>query len=221
VERRPGTPISGPASGGGGGTSFEDGAIDALTENGSPDGAADYVAIEDAGVGLRKTLIDDIVATGRSQFATGVFSGYDSTGGTEIVGGADVPLDAESRKSASVATHSTSTAPAEVTINKTTTYRIVGRISAELASGATRSSSRVELQRDPLGVGSFALVPGTRAFTYHRTTAPEGTATFEVILALTATDIIKMVATDVNGSPTSVTLIADGSSLSIQEVQLP
>lgn len=143
--------------------------------------------------------------------ATQYFEAYDNTGGTSIDSGwTDVPLDTE-RIEDSAFTHTGSSA--EVTINESGTYLIIGRVTIEQTGGNNRSDAEIRLMLDA-GTG-FSEVDGSKSTIYSRNNSNgTGTAVSSVVLTLNTGDIVKVQAQRLSGSG-NLELRADGSSLVI------
>lgn len=96
-----------------------------------------------------------------------------------------------------------------VTIAEAGIYYFSYAYLASVTTG-TRHSLSIFLQRDPLGVGSFADIPGSEAGGYVRSTAPRTGPFGAVTLQIAATDKIKL-----QGLASGQNITTDGSSLSI------
>jgi hypothetical protein len=142
-----------------------------------------------------------------------IFFGYDSAGGTAIDGTertvpmGTVPLD-DSYFSVS---------GNEITINKTGTYRISAHWWAEFIAetGAARGDYIGKIQKDPLGVGSFADIAYSVAACYVRWSADRFSCSKTFPIELTATDKIRMRVVGGTNTPNLQTR-ANGSTLSIE-----
>jgi hypothetical protein len=143
------------------------------------------------------------------------FDGFDATGGTDITSATTVPLDTERVKD-SIYTHSTSTSNGEVTITKTAKYRVTYTVGTQVLSGSTISSSASWLE---LNTGSgFAEVSGSRGVMVNNQASYGGTnVSRTLILNLTAGYVLRVRAQRTNGT-TAVSLLANSSSLVIQNV---
>jgi len=125
----------------------------------------------------------------------------------------DVDLDTERQKD-SIFSHSTSTLPAEVTINKTGRFQIIGRVSLFNGGSGTRTETEIRI------VKNGTATPGTLAYGYHRnSTEGKSTAVTTAVLDITSGDIIKLQARITAGT-TSVTAVAGASSLIITDAEL-
>lgn len=157
--------------------------------------------------------IDTFISEAYGRF----FDGYDSAGGTNFSSGwTDIPLNGERKKTGEF-THSGSSA--EVTINSSDTYVIVGRVGFYQSTGNNRSVAQMRISVDT-GSGYSAL-PGTLGYGYSRNNASgEGTMVATAILDLAASNKIKVQANRLSGAGTIQT-IAGGSSLLIFSVKGP
>ena len=151
-------------------------------------------------------VVPDIVA----------FSGYDSAGGTSIVGGwTDVPLDSERKKTSDFA-HTTPSA--EVTVNRDDTFIIAATVATEITTGTSRSDSEMRVQIDT--GGGYVTVPGTQLVIYNRNAAQGKGAVAKVfVIDLSTGDKVKVQARRLSGGST-VTLRA-GSELVISTTRGP
>jgi len=116
-------------------------------------------------------------------------------------------------------THSTSTNTENVTINTTGLYKI-GFSGSPSGSAGTRDVVEFRVQRDPLGAGSFANIPGFRARSYVRVLgASEGsTASLSPeLVSLNATDIIRCRMACLDGT-TTVSIGTNDFTLTLERV---
>jgi len=130
-------------------------------------------------------VVPDIVA----------FSGYDSVGGTSIVGGwTDVPLDSERKKTSDFA-HTTPSA--EVTVNRDDTFIIAATVATE-STGSGRSDSEMRVQIDT--GGGYVTVPGTQLVIYNRNSSQgKGAVTKVFVIDLSSGDKVKVQARRLSG----------------------
>ena len=174
----------------------------------SPPVNADVVLIEDSedGFSKKKVPLSDLLGM---TSGTEWFSGYDSVGGASSTGAwVDVPLDSEHIKDAAF-THTGSSA--EVTVDETFTYQIAADVS--LGGATNRTSGEMRILRNG------TEIPGTRAFTYNRNAANnEDTASVALAIPLTASDVIKVQFRELAGTG-PVTLLANGSRLTIAKIK--
>ncbi len=139
------------------------------------------------------------------------FSGYDTTGGTDVTSGwTDIPLDTEHEKTSGIA-HTASSA--EVTVNQDGTYHIAGQATCNQTTGSSRSQVQMRLMLDT--GGGYAEVGGTRRSMYSRNnTEAENSGAFAIILSLVSGYKVKLQAQRSSGSGT-ILLLADGSALTL------
>jgi hypothetical protein len=170
---------------------------------------ADHILIEDDSDSdnKKRVLASDLLAAGAAE----AFSGYDQTGGTSLdAGWADIPILTERVKTSNIV-HSASSA--EVTINATGRYIIIGEATSNITAGTSRSQCQLKLQIDT--GGGYGDVGGTLRGMYARQASqPQNSGSFTIILDLTSGDKIKMQAQRASGGSTCVTL-ADGQSLTL------
>jgi len=139
------------------------------------------------------------------------FDAYDNAGGISVTGSwTPITLDTERIKD-SIFTHSPGAA--DVTIDVTDKYLVLGRVTTDVSAGTNRSQAAMKFTRDT-GSG-FVDVPGTLAEMYARQ-ASEGEATGVsfFIETLNAGDKIRIESFRTSGTSTIVTE-PSGSSMSI------
>lgn len=151
-------------------------------------------------------VVPDIVA----------FSGYDSAGGTSIVGGwTDVPLDSERKKTSDFA-HTTPSA--EVTVNRDDTFILIATVATEITTGTSRSDSEMRVQIDT-GSG-YVTAPGTQLVIYNRTASQgKGAVTKAFVIDLSSGDKVKVQARRLSGG--STVALQAGSELVISTTRGP
>ena len=151
-------------------------------------------------------VVPDIVA----------FSGYDSAGGTSIVGGwTDVPLDSERKKTSDFA-HTTPSA--EVTVNRDDTFIIAATVATEITTGTSRSDSEMRVQIDT--GGGYVTVPGTQLVIYNRNSSQgKGAVTKVFVIDLSTGDKVKVQARRLSGGSTVALRV--GSELVISTTRGP
>lgn len=104
-----------------------------------------------------------------------------------------------------------------VTVTKAGNYRITYDVTARNSDAATRRMAEWKLERDPLGVGSYADLPGSLRYSYHRIASIGYTsASCTILVQLTAGDIIRLRGK--SGSATTVVNVADGCVLTIEKI---
>jgi len=148
------------------------------------------------------------------------FDGYDSSGGLTTVTNvwsAPIPLDSQ-RKTSSEFSHNISVNNSEVTINETSTYFVLGRVTTQATASTSRTEGECRLE---LFTGStWDSVPGTTADMYLRQTSYGATGVFYAALDLEAGWKLRMNMRRVLGNA-NMTAQAEGSSLSIVKFQGP
>ena len=152
-----------------------------------------------------------IAASGGGASVTSVFSAHRNAAGLAIPNSSTaMTFDTEDYKDSDY----TFSAPGdEITIDTTGTYLITFTGSAQQTSG-TRREVRWWLEYDSLGAGSWSEVGGSRAYTYHRTSAvDQNSATIHRIMDLTATDKLRFRASSTVA--TGVSSAADGLRVDI------
>jgi len=143
------------------------------------------------------------------------FDGYDATGGVDIsFGWTDVPLDTERKKDAPFLHIGSS---AEVEIDETDTYLVLGRMGWEQTGNNSRSAVKVRLVLDT--GGGYVEVPGTLSVGYSRQISQgEDSVSFSAVMALSDGNKIKLQGSRHSGNGIIETL-ADGSSLVIVRIK--
>jgi hypothetical protein len=180
--------------------------INELSEDTAPDGTNDFVAFYDVSEGIHnKVKIDDLVSASSS--ASEQFSAVHTTGGANISSGwTDISLQTEHKKTSGF-THTALSA--EVTLNVSGTYTIIGYLSTENSNHADDAGSRLRLVRDT--GGGYLEVPGTRARMANDNEADDSnTGVFSVILDVNAGDKFKLQAERRIGSSTIITITDAG-----------
>jgi len=144
------------------------------------------------------------------------FSGYDSSGGTNIVSGwTDVPLDSERKKTSDFA----HTAPsAEVTVSRDDTFIIAATVATDITTGTSRSDSEMRVQIDT--GGGYTTVPGTQLVIYNRNSSQgKGAVTKVFVIDLSSGDRVKVQARRLSGGSTIA--LRAGSELVIATTRGP
>ena len=138
---------------------------------------------------------------------------YDTTGGQTFTSGTiTINLDTERYNNGTFSLVSD-----EVTVNTDMTAVITFRVSTTVSTGSARSTSYAWLEEDS-GSG-FVEVPGTRIFMYNRLlNNGHQTATCVLIMDITSGYSYRIRCARLYGTDT-LTTIADGSSLTIQEIK--
>lgn len=157
------------------------------------------------------TAIDATTATWQTpQAYADVFSGADTVGGVDISSGwTDIPLNQEFKKTANM-THTASSA--EVVVNRTGTFQIIGYFSAISFSG-TNSTATCRLMVDT-GSG-YIEAPGTIIYVALDTAGKDdkGSSSFCVTADIVSGYKLKLQAQRANGSATIKTIPSSGLSI--------
>lgn len=158
-----------------------------------------------------KNYVDSQLIT-TSGDPTGYFDAYDSSGGTSVgTTWTDVPLDVVRKINTEFFSHGAGSS--ELIIDKSSTYIIVARVTTTISTGTSRTDSSMRLVKDD-GSG-YVAIPGTTAIMYNRTlNVGENTGTVSLIIDLVAGDRIKIQTKRDNGTST-LSLLAEGSSLTV------
>lgn len=157
--------------------------------------------------------VDTTALTFTQASALAVISAYDSTGGQSF-SGTTTTINYD-------ATHVTSgvfdLTSDVITINVSGVYSFSVQVSCGQSSN-NRGDYLCYVEEDPLGVGSFAEIPGTRAWMYTRNNASDdGTAAISFVLSVSATDQFRVRAVGNSGGETHVTK-QDGSRFTIIKI---
>ena len=164
-------------------------------------------------------IIDNQIELGLSALTSSYFDAYDGTGGTISITtswSAKVPLNAQ-REIGDDFTHSVSVNNDEVTINTAAKYLVMGRVSADVGIGTSRSQAECRLEVSTDGGTVWNPVPGTNGELYLRLTNYGATASFQAILNPSVGDKYRITFRRALGSD-QVRLTPDGSSLTIAKV---
>lgn len=199
--------IQGPTGSGSNITLEEDGVLVTNTPHDTIDFDNNFSVSDNADGSATVSLADG---------ATEQFSAVETQGGQDISGGwVDIPLQTEHKKTSGF-THSASSA--EVTVNSTGTYLIIGYVSTDMliASGAN-SNAQARLVEDT--GGGYTEVAGTLV---HMSSDASGadehnTGSFSIILDLNAGDKFKLQAQQSQGDGTML-LFAGGSGLTLTTI---
>jgi len=133
---------------------------------------------------------------------------YDSSGNQTTTGTMTVNLDNERKN-----TGQFSLTNDEVTIGTGGTFIVIMRVSTDIQSGTSRTSSKCWLERNT-GSG-YTEVPGSCGYMYNRTlNNAEDSATVSLILDLNSDDKLRVRLSRITGSSTLST-ISNGSSLTL------
>ncbi len=149
-------------------------------------------------------------ATWQTPSTADIFSGVDTVGNVDISSGwTDIPLNTEFKKTSNM-THTASSA--EVVINRTGTFQIMGFVST-VSSVGTNSSGEARLMRDT-GSG-YAEVVGTRIYQALDSVGEDdrGTGSFSIIVDVVSGYKYKLQAQRATGTGTIKTLACSGLSI--------
>lgn len=104
-----------------------------------------------------------------------------------------------------------------ITISETGYYLFTYELQVD-NNASTRGTATVQLQKDPLGVGSFADVDGAVAACYHRTAASNaGTASGSAVISVTATDEFRLHG--FTSASNGATTVVNGSRMTIVQLK--
>lgn len=184
--------------------------INSLVAEASPDKNSDFVVVYDTSAGIHRKVLLNNLTDATSVIA---FEAYDNTGGQTTTSSAGTTLNlTTTRQNTGQFVLSSN----EVTINESGKYLIIFRVSTDVSSGASRSTSSCWLQSNT-GSG-FSTVPGSFSYMYNRNAShAENTGTTSIILDLVASNSLRIQFNRNSGNDT-ISTIAGGSGISIVKI---
>jgi len=147
-----------------------------------------------------------------------VFDCYDSTGGQTFTT-TPVTINLDTERINTDSTIFVLNTDDSVTINTDGLFLFIARVSTDISSGTTRSTSRIWLEVSNNGGSTWISIPGTYAYMYNRTVnVADDTGIINCVLNVSSGDRFRIRAERVDGSST-ITTQSEGTGLTVCSLQ--